>query len=209
MDIFTNGCRDYDMQHTCNDGTAACSKTLKLDACRVNLCLQTACVASSAHSASICNQTKITLMLKEQREEAAYRLQAMKQQEDLCDQYGAFDGLTDSDLDDETRAYKAYLEESIANIGRYLGKEIGVGVKNAMVMLEREQEELGDREKEEGGDSLKNKGPKDDTHPRRRAAAAARAHDRRSPSSPRRRTCEGRAREGERRRGKAREGERR
>lgn len=91
-------------------------------------------------------------VLKEQREEAAYRLQAMKQQEDLCDQYGAFDGLTDSDLDDETRAYKAYLEESIANIGRYLGEEIGVGVKNAMVMLEREQEELGDREKEGGRD---------------------------------------------------------
>ena len=55
------------VQRICDGGTAATPTSVQLDACRVNLCLQTACAPVDAHSASSRNQTKVSMMLPEQR----------------------------------------------------------------------------------------------------------------------------------------------
>ena len=75
-------------------------------------------------------------VLEAQQHEAASRLAAMKQQQDLAEQASAFDGLEESDLDDETRAYREYLTQGLTRLGEYLSTDPGDGVMRQMIHLQ-------------------------------------------------------------------------
>ena len=99
-------------------------------------------------------------VLEQQQQEAHARLAAMKQQQDLVEQSRAFDGLEESDLDDETRAYRDYLTNSLKNIGDYLTKDPGDGVRRQMVHLQGMEAMPRDDEGDANGEGA-GKGEKD------------------------------------------------
>jgi hypothetical protein len=118
-------------------------------------------------------------VLKQQQEEATHRLAAMRQQEDLGEQYQAFEGLSDADLDDETRAYREYLEQSMANIAKYLSEDIGVGVRNVMVMMSMDENER----KGEGIEPVEEREAMDDEEEGEGGGGAAPSNDKKPEES--------------------------